>query len=299
MRRVAVELVALGLRRAPFERGRWRVIPPALRWARAALPGQSVRTVRTREGFRLAVRLGDWLGRHVFVTGEYEPDTARVIRGLLRPGGRFVDVGANVGYFSLLAARRVGPAGRVYAFEPVEPTRRALERNLGLNRAANVTVRPEALSDRAGEVSFFVGPDDHRGTSSLRPLEDAGNRVTVPQARLDDLLPPGERIDVIKIDVEGAEHLALAGMVGCLRRDRPSLVVEVTDKFLREMGSSAGQLCGFLSGLGYRMFSIDYAGLHPFDPGGPFPGQFNALFTTRDPLPPDVRPSAGVTAVGS
>jgi FkbM family methyltransferase len=239
----------------------------------------------------MRLNLEDWLGRHVFVTGEYEPPTSAVLKALLRPGDVFVDVGANVGYFSLLAARRVGPTGQVVAFEPVALTRGQLAENVQLNRLGSVTVRGEALSDQAGEVEFFVGPTDHRGTSSLRPLAASSERIRVRTVRLDDLELPGP-VRVVKIDVEGAELLALRGMADTLRQDHPDLIVEVTDSFLRTMGHSVNALCEFVGGLGYRMYVIDHNGLKPLDPlRGDFPGQFNALFTHRPELSSDLSPS--------
>jgi FkbM family methyltransferase len=297
IRRLSLELVAFALRRFPSERGRWRVVPAALRWSQTVLPADGCRTVRTRDGFRLRVRLSDWLGRHVYVTGEYEPATAAALRALLGPGDTFIDVGANVGYFSLLASRRVGGAGRVYAFEPVPATHADLLENLRLNHAGNVSARSEALAEAPGEARFFVGPVDHRGTSSLRALDDASEVLTVRKARLDDLLPPGIRVNVMKIDVEGAEYLALQGMRACLRRDRPDLIVEVTDSFLRGLGHSAAELHRYLGALGYRMYAIDHDGLRPIaGPGSPLPSQFNALFTARAQLPAALRVHAAPAA---
>jgi FkbM family methyltransferase len=287
--RLMLPPLAACIRRFPTERGRWRLVPLALRWSQSALPDRYCR-VRTRDGFLLRVHLGDWLGRHVYVTGEYEPATKEVIKALLSPGDTAVDVGANVGYFTLLASSRVGPAGRVYAFEPAPPTRQDLEWNVRLNQAANVVVRAEALADKAGETTFCLGPRDHRGTSSLRSLADGTERLTVATARLDDLLPDGCRVNLIKIDVEGAEYLALLGMRECLKRDHPDLVIEVTDSFLREMGHSAEQLCAELFGLGYNMYIIDHRGLQPVRSPALVPaGQHNALFTTRQGLPAPLR----------
>jgi FkbM family methyltransferase len=290
--RLALELLALALRRLPTERLRWRLIPRALLWSRSVLPGNHFRTVSTRHGFRLRVRIGDWLGRHVFVTGEYEPATTRVVKSRLEPGDVFIDIGANIGYFSLLASRLVGAAGRVIAFEPVPQTREELLTNVRLNRAGNVTVRNEAVADSAGEARFFVGPADHRGISSLRSLDDASGVLSVRKARLDDLVPAEVNVGLIKMDVEGAEYLALQGMQERLRRDHPDLVIEVTDSYLRGMGHSAAMLCEFLRGFGYRMYAIEHDRLTLVpDSRTSFPDQFNALFTVRDRCPDDAAAS--------
>jgi FkbM family methyltransferase len=232
----------------------------------------------------MRLALGDWLGRHVYATGEYEPATAAVIKAILRPGDTFVDVGANVGYFTLLGASRVGPRGRVFAFEPVPHLRKQLAANVRLNRFATVTVRGEAIAEQPGEAEFFLGPADHCGTSSLRSVAGSAGTLTVRTGRLDDMLPAEQKVRLIKIDVEGAEYAALCGMHDCLRRHHPDLVIEVTDAFLRAMGHSAEMLFRFLRETGYRMYVIDHRGLVPVAAfGGPLPDQFNALFTAGDP----------------
>src|SRR5262249_38224168 len=147
--RLALELLALYLRYSPWERGRWRVLRAALPLARLLQHDKGVRTIMTRHGFRLHVELGDWLGRHVYVTGDYEPTTSRIVAALLQPGNIMVDVGANIGYFSLLASHAVGPCGKVFAFEPLPRTREQLARNLRINRAENVVVFEEAVCNQA------------------------------------------------------------------------------------------------------------------------------------------------------
>jgi FkbM family methyltransferase len=286
MTRWAVEFLAMLLRWLPWEGPRWRLIPVTLRWARSHLPADAVREVSTRHGFRMRVCLGDWLGRHVFVRGEYEPGTSLVVKALLQPGDTFVDVGANVGYFTLLGSRTVGPTGHVYAFEPVPATRSDLATNLRLNDATNVTVFEHALSNSPGQATFSVGPVDHRGTSSLRSLTNSTEQITVATARLDDLLSVQGKVSLIKIDVEGAELLVLEGMTTCLGRDRPDLIIEVTDPYLKALGHSATQLSTMLADLGYRMYLIDHKGLVPLGPtqAGDL-SQYNALFTMREQLP--------------
>lgn len=254
------------------------------------MPTGAYRVVRTRDGFRMRVRLGDWLGRHVYVTGEYEPATTDVIRALVARGDTVVDVGANAGYFTLLTGRHVGSAGRVYAFEPLPAVRDQLVENVRLNAATQVVVRPEALADAPGEVAFYVGPTDHMGVSSLRPVDGHTARLTLRTGRLDDLLPPDVRVGLVKIDVEGAEYLALRGMEGRLRRDRPDIVAEVTDTFLRELGHSTEMLFDFLLGLGYRAYRIETKGLRPVTAAAVVAlGQSNVLFTARPTLPAPLR----------
>ena len=218
----------------------------------------------------------------LYATGEYESETSRLVQRLLGPGQTMIDVGANIGYFSIVGARAVGAQGQVVAFEPVTAVRERLLANLRINGLTNVTVRDVALSASSGTAVFFTGPQDDTGLASLRPLA-ASTQVTVVQARFDDLWDPSRPVALIKIDVEGAELAALEGMAGCLDRDSPDLIVEVTDEYLRALGASAASLVTFLADKGYAMYRIDHNALVPVDAAhlNQCPSQFNALFTKR------------------
>ncbi|MCE9591249.1 MAG: FkbM family methyltransferase [Planctomycetes bacterium] len=160
--------------------------------------------------------------------GLYEIDTARLLRRLLRPGDHFVDAGANVGYFTMLAARRVGPTGRVDAFEPQPDNRARLLAHLQRNGLSDsVRVHAPALSDREGQAVIHA-PDDpghNHGESSLFVSPGVKSRDTaVPTARMDAVLA-GASPRLVKMDVEGAEPLVIAGMRGLLAGDRPPMIV--------------------------------------------------------------------------
>jgi FkbM family methyltransferase len=231
------------------------------------------------------VDLNDWLGQYVYLSGEYEPATSVLFRRLLRPGDTVLDIGANAGYYSLLAARLVGAAGHVFAFEPLPRTRQLLQSNTRLNHFRNVTIREEALSDENGFATFFQAPDDHTGKSSLLPVTSYATTRRVATARLDDLLP-AQSVTLVKIDVEGVECRVLDGMTKCLSRCRPDLIVEVVEEYLRFSGESRLSLYSRLSQYGYRMYMIGDSCLVPLDEEPvELPETFNALFTVNSTLP--------------
>jgi len=116
----------------------------------------------------MELNLQDWIPQDIFLTGEFEPDTSVVVRKLLRKGDVVVDVGANIGYYSLLFSRCVGTDGHVYSFEPVPQLASALRKNADLNQFEQITLSNLALSDHNGEARFYVGPEDNSGLSSLR-----------------------------------------------------------------------------------------------------------------------------------
>lgn len=278
--------LSLLLRRLPFEAVRWRLIPYALQQCQRAHQLPTYRTIRCRAGFRMRINLGDWLGRHLYVTGEYEPATSRLFQRILKRGATFLDIGANAGYFTCLAARQVGDTGRVISFEPLEDIRGQLLRNIELNRFPHCQVFDVALSNTNGTSEFFGGPSDHSGVSSLRPLEGSARRLQITTARLDDFLDAETQVDCVKIDVEGAECHVLEGMQQTLARCRPDLVVEMTSEYLGALGRSPADIHNLLSPLGYQAYRIADSGLEPIsfsDPPSESPTQYNAYFTVSAP----------------
>jgi FkbM family methyltransferase len=283
--RSAVAAAALYLRTSPIASARWRVIArflPVLRKHGASL-GEKI--VRTRYGFRFRADLGDWLGQYVYLTGTYEPPTARIISALLRPGDRFADIGANSGFFTLLAASRVGTTGKVISFEPVPSMRARLLDNVHLNGFGNVEAHDIALSDRCDTLTFYVGPEGHKGVSSLRVIENPGARLQVKTVPLDDMADEVGHLRLAKIDVEGAEQKVLKGMQRITEKHRPFLLLEITDAFLRAMGDDAVSLAEGLVAKGYLMYAITESGLCPMTPQqAAEQRQYNALFAP-EPVP--------------
>lgn len=277
----ALRVIGAYLRHAPDHPGRWRLIDPAVRLAPALRAVTNPMVIRVREGFAMQIDGSSQTGRMLYATGEYESETSLLIQRLLRPGDTMLDVGANIGYFTILGARAAGVRGRVVAFEPMPQVRQRLERNIALNRVTNVVVRSEALSDTPGPSTFYAGPADDTGLASLRPL-DGSTQVDVMRARFDDIWNPSDRVALVKIDVEGAEMAAIGGMTECLKRDAPHVILEVTDGYLRAMGSSADALVAHLLGFGYSAYRIAHGPLVPLRHAGDLnacPPQFNALFT--------------------
>jgi FkbM family methyltransferase len=164
-------------------------------------------------------------------TGSYEaPLPIILVAAVTRSQGLFLDVGANNGLYSILAAKTC-PDARVIAFEPYAPARDILLANLALNGVeANIVVRDVALSDSTGNATLYV-PDDSHGlletSASLEPdFQSAVQTVTVRRARLDDIALDG-RIAVMKIDVEGHEAAVLRGAIRRLEEDRPIVFAEM------------------------------------------------------------------------
>jgi FkbM family methyltransferase len=278
--RMVFNVCSLYARYSGLDVGRWRAQLAAVHRLDVVRGDGRVRDIKTREGSRYLVDGNSQAGRILIATGDYEPETARIIGASLKPGDTFIDVGAHIGFFTVLAGRRVGPTGRVIAFEPGPATRARLHANVQHNRLGNVTICDEALSNQPGRHSFSVGPSDDSGLATLRGGAIVGPTVDVTCARFDDLIHADVQVAGIKIDVEGAEAFVLAGMERCLRAHRPWIILEVTDAFLQSMGTRAAEMIEWLASLGYAGFAIGPESLVPLptDLAG-LPGQFNALFT--------------------
>ncbi|HZQ78268.1 MAG TPA: FkbM family methyltransferase [Acidimicrobiia bacterium] len=202
--------------------------------------------------------------------GAYQRDLTLLLRRRLRPDAVVVDGGAHIGVLTLVMAK-LCPAGRVYAFEPSEETRSHLVANLAANGAANVTVETAALFDRDGEVAF----DPSRaqpGGAHLAAGGPAAGTATVAATRFDTWAAAIglDRLDFLKLDVEGSELTVLAGAEATIRRFRPTAVVECNPVALRRFGGrSYPELLDALRSL-FPAVGLVGAGGHvvPLEPGG-------------------------------
>ena len=158
------------------------------------------------------------------LTGRYAPAETAVVRASLRPGGTFVDVGANLGYFTLVAAAAVGPHGRVLALEPHPELAAELRENLAANGLDQVEVREVAAAETPArlELSGFAIGGNWGSASLVNPAADGAPRFTVDARPLDALLAEAglDAVDLVKLDVEGAEERVLRGMAAGLAAHR-------------------------------------------------------------------------------
>ena len=207
----------------------------------------------SRAGLKFHVDPADWRVAPVEALnfGRYEDADAEVLESLFGPDQTILDVGANIGWYALHAAEQL-PTATIHAFEPVPRTFEYLQRNVATNDLSNIVLHNFGLSERAGEVSFFVYPEGSGGASMANTSGRASvMQVTAQVRRLDDLnLSP----DVIKIDVEGAELLAFRGGVETLKRSRPAIFSEMLRKWAAKFDYHPNAILDLLAGLGYRCY---------------------------------------------
>lgn len=241
-----LRLAAGYIKTSPWRTGKGR----ALVQARLAALRLGETDIVTRHGTRLRCDARDLIQRSLMCFGIWEPELTGFLSRRLRPGDLFVDVGANIGYYTVLAARIVGPHGGCVSIEASPTIHRLLERNVALNRLRNVRTINMAASDRCKEVRIYLGAETNIGASTLRAERGYTRFETVQAAPLTAMLTPEEirRARVVKIDVEGAEQEVLDSLFE--RIDEFPLdavfVVELAPTTLRENGSSlAAQVARF------------------------------------------------------
>ena len=208
------------------------------------------------EGVRVYAAPDDYdVGRHV-AAGSYQPGLACVFRQYLRPGMTVLDVGANIGAFTMLAASLVGPGGHVLAVEPNEGNVRLIEASRRANGFAQVAIAFCAAGPGPGLLGLQRASSNGIAIPLAADLDAFLREPVVPSFPLAMILP-AHPIDFIKIDVEGAEHTALLSMEAALRRDRPVIVTEFSPALLpRASGVDAQGYAAFLLGLNYRVAAI-------------------------------------------
>jgi FkbM family methyltransferase len=244
---------------------RWLSLPPVR--AVLGLEGDEGGWCDCIGPWKLAYSLDSIVGQLLFDRGTFERDETALIGARLDcagPDAVMLDVGANLGWHSLNAARRPGVA-RIYAFEPAASTRGFLERNVRRNPAGRkIEVVPVALADRSGTATFSFCADD--AYSSLAPDDrrPVACEYPVRVLRLDDWVAAAglTRIDFVKLDVEGAEPAVIAGAAVTLRRFRPELLVEVYQGTRRDY--SATGLIEAIRALGYDAFVLVDGGEVPY-----------------------------------
>lgn len=204
------------------------------------------------------MRLDDKDSLALAANGVYEPFETALLASLIRPGHLVVDIGANIGYYTLVFARAVGPDGHVIAFEPDPDNFRLLAHNVRSNGYRNVTLVPRAVSDKAGSASLFLSAAN-RGDHRLYDSHDGRESRAVETVTLDEVLAGWHLpLDLIKMDIQGSEAMALRGMTATLQRHPGAcLASEFWPVGLARAGGSGDHYLRALEATGWQLHHID------------------------------------------
>lgn len=218
------------------------------------------RTIRRGIGKGLRIDL-----RHAsgwYARGTNEVPIQNELARHLKAGQTFFDVGANVGFFSLLAARLVGPKGQVIAFEPVPANAASIRRNARLNKFTQIRVIEAAVGETPGAIELIL--TRHPGGATIiqdTPSPDITGRARVPMVQLDDLIQRRELPlpDVIKIDVEGAEPAVIRGLESTAHAHHPTLICELDDSTVEGVERKVAEVESLLRSWGYKTVQLERA----------------------------------------
>lgn len=210
-------------------------------------------------GSKMLLTPRDWVQSHIFVFNAYEKAESDFILSLLSEQDTFIDIGANVGYYSMLVSKKI-TKGKIYSFEPEINNYQRLKHNIKINEAANITAIHKACSDHNGMIVLSVAKDDNKGMNSIFLSDEyKSHSQEIEAVKLDSFVKENNisKISLIKMDVEGAEFLALKGMKEVLVNLKPALVVEIVKDNLEAAGSSVAEFYNYLYPLGYKSYQID------------------------------------------
>jgi FkbM family methyltransferase len=214
------------------------------------------RRVITTPNGRFNVDPYSHFGYHLSLTGDYEPDMRAKLESLLKPGDTFVDLGANEGYFSVVASKLVGLGGRVLAIEPQQRLKAIIQMNADLNLCGNISLATEVISDQVGDVMLNLASDMNTGSSGVyraaryKVPQQAAKSSTLAKLFQDKNI---RHVNLMKVDIEGFEYEAILGSPELFKNKRvTSIALELHPEILKNRGKSAGDILEMLRENGYR-----------------------------------------------
>ena len=271
-------------RRSPVKLGKTKIISAT---RRLVTPHESEASLIG--GGSILADLSDLVPRLLYFLGYYEYGLTNLIRRTLQPGHTFIDIGAHVGYYTVMAGTLVGAGGSVHSFEPIPEIYSRLQENVALNRLNNVRANEAAICDKDGDLEIFLPKAGNTGTGSIvRQPNSSETSIRCPAMTLDSYVRREaiERIRLIKLDIEGGELCALHGMKGLLSSPQPpDVICEAVPVLLERAGTTCEEILRFMDQLGYRARIItDKRLVDPGDRTSPKSDVGWNLYFTRNPL---------------
>jgi FkbM family methyltransferase len=221
--------------------------------------------VRLRTGQLMRVDPTDYLQCLIYYFGMFEPHCINIALRLLKTGDTFIDIGGNIGLFSIVASSVVGKTGKVYTFEPAPFHCETIKKNIQLNNFSNIRLFETALGSESGYIELVLPQGGNQGSLSIASstVEDSVVKATVPISKLDNIVHENnlelDNLSLIKMDIEGAEMMALSGMTDLLKKF-PSVLIEFNQSALSRLGSDTKTLYNWFVERSYRGWIINQDG---------------------------------------
>ena len=245
----------------PGHRGKWRLVETMVSlFGLQSGYSAPVKALRRHRWFELD--LNGHIERKIYYQEAHEIWDTVYIESVVQPDWVVMDIGANIGWYSLMASKKVGPTGKIFSIEISPDEMNKLRRNVALNQLTNIEPLLLAIADQPGRV--FITDTRSAGTTSL--AASAGEaRHEIEATSLDHFVDERklQRIDLIKCDIEGAEVKFLTGAHASLARFKPILMIELNPSALERFGNRLEEVTGPLTQLGYTLHQVGRDGLSP------------------------------------
>ena len=198
------------------------------------------------------------ISQELILSGKWEDYETELFKKNIKPGDTVVDIGAHIGYYTVIAAQLVGDKGKVYAFEPDPKNYQLLQRNVKLNGYSNVVLVNKAVSDKSGQAHLFLNNENTGDHRIFNPELDRRS-LSIATTTLDDFFKDKEkRVDIIKMDIQGAEARAFQGAMKVIARNRHiKLITEFYPQALQQSEISAEEYLALLQKHTFKLFNID------------------------------------------
>ena len=213
----------------------------------------------TRHGFHIKLDpINRAVDEYVFIHRNWEPDIAAVIQAKLKPGNVFVDVGANIGYFSMLSASIVGKRGKVISFEPIKRLAEQIRFSADYNHFKNIDIENLAMGSIPAVMTLEIMPGNVGGSSLVKQI-NSGQSEVVNVSTLDEELKNYDRIDLIKIDVEGYEFQVLKGAENIIKSCKPEIILEFSPSvYAKQKVNNTKKILELIISLNYSIQDLNY-----------------------------------------
>lgn len=249
--------------RADFQKNPLKAIAKRVIWRLRWVMTKKPWNLNHKRNFKIYTPHGG-TGALIYYLGESEPEVSEFIINNLKPGHVFIDIGAHIGEYSLLASKLVGPKGLVFGFEPSQSIYQYLKDNIFLNACQNVTLENYAVSDHIGVVNFHIHNEQEKSSIVLPETQMENmieDMVQIRSISLDNYFKNiPTTINMIKMDVEGAELLVLKGatrLLDCDAETAPIWIFECSPENYHNFGYSIKDVFHFFSEYGYRIYSLN------------------------------------------
>lgn len=221
-------------------------------------------TIKVNKKYNMLLSLDEYIQGHLFLFNSFEPQTEKIFRKFIKKGDIAFDIGANIGYMSLMMADCVGQNGFVFAFEPIQNNFKSLINNISLNKFNNIRYFKLAISNTNSIIKIYKPLDNNQGSYSMivDPAKSNQEYEEVQTTTLDDFVEQKkiEAVNFIKIDVEGAEYEVIQGMHKTISKFRPIIFMEINGPILQKRNIKPSDLKQLILNYQYICFNVDGKG---------------------------------------